>query len=100
MFERNKPMYMTRAISEELSQEHLNFIVEYLLNNRAKLDDYLQVFEFYIENNEQWLIQRQEVPNRETTIYVQLKRSKPINRKVWVMDQGSEGVIVLFPEDY
>ncbi|WP_420812971.1 DUF960 family protein [Peribacillus acanthi] len=64
------------------------------------LNDYLQIFEFYIEDNQQWLIQRQEEPNRETTIYVELKASEPISCKVWVMDQGGEGIIILFPEDY
>lgn len=100
VFERSKPRYMTRAVTEELSKEHQQLIIDYLEEKQELLTDYLQVFEFYVENNQQWLIQRQEVPNRETTIFVQLEEAEPIERTVWVMDQGSEGVIILFPEDY
>lgn len=100
MFERNKPRYMTRTVAETLSKEHQQFLLRYLDEKQERLTDYLQIFEFYVENNQQWLIQRQEVPNRETTIFVQLEEAEPIERTVWVMDQGLEGVIILFPEDY
>lgn len=91
---------MTRAVSEELSIEHQHFIIQFLQEHHAHLTDYLQVFEFYVENNKQWLIQKQEVPNRETTIFVMLEDCQPVERKVWVMDQEREGIIILFPEDY
>ncbi|UGB30586.1 DUF960 family protein [Metabacillus sp. B2-18] len=100
MFEVNKPMYMTRVVYEQLSKEHLDFILQYIYEQQPQLTDYLQVFDFYVEDNEQWLIQRQEVPNRETTIFVPIKESELIERKVWVIDQGQEGIMVLFPEDY
>jgi hypothetical protein len=100
MFEPHKQIFMTRAVTEELSIEHQHFIIQYLKENHTQLTDYLQVFDFYLEGNKQWLIQRQEVPNRETTIFVMLEECQPIKRKVWVMDQEGEGIIILFPEDY
>lgn len=99
MFETHKPIYMTKAVAEEMSEEHLYYIIQYLIEKIEQLTDYLQVFEFYIENGGQWLIQRQEVPERETTQFVDLKETKPIYRKVWVLDQHDH-VMILFPEDY
>ncbi|MBY6088504.1 DUF960 family protein [Priestia flexa] len=99
MFERHKPMYMTRAISEELSKEHQQFIFQYLREQQNQLTDYLQVFEFYIENNQQFLRQEQEVPHREAAIFVTLEECRPIWRTVWAMDQHDH-IILLFPSDY
>ncbi|RKQ12140.1 DUF960 family protein [Ureibacillus endophyticus] len=99
MFEPNKLFYMTRAIAEELPVEHQQFIVQYILKHHQQLTDYLQIFEFYIEDDQQWFIQRQEEPERETTIFVELTTARPIERKVWIMDQVDH-VMMLFPEDY
>lgn len=99
MFELTKPFYMTRAISEELPVEHQQFILQYIFENHQQLTDYLQIFEFYIENDQQWLIQRQEEPEQETAIAIHLVDTDPIHRKVWVMDQVDH-VMILFPEDY
>lgn len=99
MFEKDKPIYKTRAIHDELSLEHQQFILQYVYHNQEKLTDYLQIFEFYVENNQQWLIQRQEEPERETTIYVDMKEAEAINEKVWVIDQ-QDHVIILYPNDY
>jgi hypothetical protein len=99
LFEVNKPKYMTKSIQEELSFEHQQFILRYIHENHNCLNDYLQIFMFYSENNQQWLNQQQEVPKRKKVLFVPLNQSKPINRKVWVMDQGDH-VIMLFPEDY
>lgn len=99
MFEPNKPFYMTRAVSDELSQEHQQFIQRYIYENHEKLTDYLQIFEFYIEDGQQWLIKTQEEPDRETTIFVKLEEVLPINRKVWAMDQD-DYIMLLFPSDY
>ncbi|MBE4907875.1 hypothetical protein IMZ08_07385 [Bacillus luteolus] len=96
MFESNKLYYMTSAVAEELDEEHQVYIVNYIRYHQEQLTDYLQVFEFYIEDNKQWLIQRQEEPNRETTILVQLNNKKPINRIIWVMDQGDRSCNVPF----
>ncbi len=74
---------MTRAVANELGHEHQQFILGYIHENQEKLSDYMQVFDFYVEGNQQWLIQRQEQPERETTIFVQLHNSLPVNRKVW-----------------
>jgi len=90
---------MTRTVSDELSQEYKQFIIQYIHENHKQLTDYLQIFDFYIEDEQQWLTQRQEEPKREKVVYVALKTSKPIQRKVWVMDQDDH-VILLFPEDY
>jgi hypothetical protein len=97
MFENNKKRYMTRAVAEELSDEHQQFILAYIEENQKQLTDYFQIFEFYIEENQQWIIQRQEEPKRETTIYIDLKNAKQIERKVWVTDQVDH---IIFPEDY
>ena len=99
MFEPTKPFYMTRAISEELPVEHQQFILQYIFEHHQQLNDYLQIFEFYMENDQQWLIQRQEEPERETTIAIHLVETGPIHRKVWVMDQ-IDHVMILFPKDY
>ncbi|ARD48838.1 DUF960 family protein [Sporosarcina sp. P33] len=99
MFDPTKPFYMTRAIAEELSEEHQQFILQYIHQHHQHLNDYLQIFEFYIEDGEQWLVQRQEQPERETTIFVGLEETEPINEKVWVQDQ-QDYVIILYPQDY
>lgn len=100
MFEPSKKMYMTRNISERLSGGHILFIVTYLHDNHATLSDYLQVFEFVIEESKQLLIQRQEEPKRESKFVVEIGGCNPINETVWAIDQGDEGVIILYPEDY
>lgn len=99
VFEKDKPAYMTRTIANELSKAYQQFILGYINENGEQLTDFLQIFEFYIENNQQWLFQRQEVPRRETTIFVELNDLEPITRKVWVMDQ-EDHIMLLFPEDY
>ncbi|KAB7666035.1 DUF960 family protein [Bacillus sp. B1-b2] len=100
MFETHKPRYMTRAVTEQLSTEHQQFIIQYLLKQQNQLTDYLQVFEFYVENNQQFLRQEQEVPHREVIIFVRLEKCRPIKRTVWAMNQGLEGIIIMFLEDY
>ncbi|MED0686105.1 DUF960 family protein [Anoxybacillus ayderensis] len=99
MFERHKPRCMTRAVADRLSEEHVQFILRYVDEKYEQMTDDLQVFEFYVENNEQWLIQQQEQPERETTIFVPLKQAAPIEQTVWVMDQ-QDYVILLFPSCY
>ena len=99
MYQSVQGYYMTRAVADELSGEHQQFVLQYLVKQRKQLTDYLQVFEFYIENNEQWLRQRQEVPYREVIVEMKLNKAKPIERTVWsIVDDGY--VTVLFPEDY
>jgi hypothetical protein len=90
---------MTSTVAEELSQEHQQFIVDFIYSHYTEMDDYLQVFEFYVKNNKQFLIQRQEEPRRKINFYMELKDSGPINRTVWVMD-NHDHIILLFPEDY
>ncbi|MDN4492149.1 DUF960 family protein [Ureibacillus aquaedulcis] len=99
MFGPSKPFYMTRAIAEGLPVEHQQFILRYLFEHNHQLTDYLQIYDIYIENEQQWLIQRQNEPQQETIIHVEITTDKPINRKVWVMDQVDHNII-LFPEDY
>lgn len=100
MFTSEKPIYVTRAIAEELPAEHQFFIYQYITEHYKKLTDYLQVFDFFIKDNQQWLTQRQEEPERTTTISMILQNDKPIHRTVWVMNQGEDGAIILFPSDY
>lgn len=99
MFEPTKPFYMTRAVAEELSAEHRQFIVSYLYECHNELTDYFQVFEFSITKKKQLLRQKQEQPQLETKIFVMLKETKSILRTVWAMDQ-LDHVMILFPEDY
>lgn len=99
MFEPAKPFYMTRAVAEELSEEHRQFILQYIHKHHNTMTDHLQIFEFYLEGEKQWLVQRQEQPERETTIFVELQETKPIERKVWVIAEESH-CLILFPEDY
>ncbi|WP_158674385.1 hypothetical protein [Lysinibacillus antri] len=53
VFESKKQYYMTRAVAEELPDEHKRFILQYLHEKQQYLTDYLQIFEFYIENGQQ-----------------------------------------------
>lgn len=99
MYQSVQGYYMTRAVADELSGEHQQFILQYLVKQRKQLTDYLQVFEFYIENGEQWLRQRQEVPYHEVIIEIKLNKAKPIERTVWSI-ADDDCVTVLFPEDY
>lgn len=99
MYESVQGYYMTRAVADELSGDHQQFILRYLVEQQKQLRDYLQVFEFYIENDEQWLKQRQEEPPSETIVAVKLSKAKPIERTVWsIVDDRN--VTVLFPADY
>ncbi|SIS41505.1 DUF960 family protein [Salimicrobium flavidum] len=98
MFEPIKPKYMTKRVADELNVELLGWIVHYLDVHFEKLSDYLQVFEFYVEGSEQWVVQKQEVPDRKTTIKVEID-GKPLKRTVWTLDQ-EDHVMILFPSDY
>lgn len=100
MFNHDRQIFVTKAIAEQLSAEHQFFILKYIHEFSENMTDYLQVFEFYTEDDEQWVIQRQEVPDLETTVKVELDKEKAIDRTVWVMDQGPDGHLILFPEDY
>ncbi|PIC95705.1 hypothetical protein CSV69_10215 [Sporosarcina sp. P26b] len=100
MFSVDKPIYVTRAIAEELPGEHQLFIYQYFWNQQEVMTDYLQVFNFYIEDGHQFVIQSQEQPERETIMKVPLQKQEPIERTVWMMDQGEDGTIILFPNDY
>lgn len=90
---------MTKAVAETLPSEHQQFILNYLVAQAEQLTDYLQVFEFYIENGEQWLKQRQEVPYSESLVSINLCKAKPINRTVWTIVDDQHATL-LFPEDY
>jgi hypothetical protein len=90
---------MTSNVAEKLSHEHQLFIVNFIFTHCKQMDDYLQVFEFYVKNNKQFIIQRQEEPRRKNNFHMELKDSRPINRTVWVMD-NYDHIILLFPEDY
>lgn len=99
MYQSIKGYYMTRDVANELPGEHQQFILHYLVKQQKQLTDYLQVFEFYVENDEQWLRQRQEAPYREFILAVKLGKEKPIERTVWSIVEN-HCVTLLFPEDY
>lgn len=58
------------------------------------------MFKFYIEDGNQFVIQSQEQPESETIMNVPLRNQKPIDLTVWMMDQGEDGTMILFPNDY
>lgn len=100
IFSIDKPIYVTRAIAETFPAEHQLFLYQFFLNHHAIMTDYLQVFKFYAEEGNQFVIQSQEEPERETVIHMPLQEEKPIEVTVWMMDQGSDGTMILFPSDY
>ncbi|MCE4049918.1 DUF960 family protein [Bacillus sp. Au-Bac7] len=99
MFELQKDSYMTGTVKTELSQEHQLFILNYITRFHKQMTDYFQIFEFFVQGDHQWLLHRQEEPEIETLVKVDLQEALPISQKVWAMDE-QDHIIILLPEDY
>lgn len=101
MFESKEKRYLTRAIAEELHIE-IQLLLWHLIDQskRQGLElDYLQVFELSVLDGKQMIVHRQEVPERRRKWSLPLENTKPINGKVWCIDDG-ENQMMLYPCDY
>lgn len=84
----NKPKFETRGINESLCVDYKIFIWNLINRLSEKMElDYLQVFEFSIEDGTQKIIHRQEVPEYEKS-YTIPKVNEGIEGKVFVIDDG------------
>lgn len=100
MFSFDDEIFMTSTIARELPVEHQQFIYHYFKTRQEIMTDYLQIFQFYVQDEKQFLLQSQEQPERETIVEVPLQKEEPIEQTVWMMNQGEDGSIILFPSDY
>ncbi len=98
------PRYLTSGVATDLSSD-LQMILWELLDVKRRQGvelDYLQVFELSIEcalgEVFQKIVHSQEVP-AFSEIQYHRSISKPINRKVWIID-SDEYVTMLFPTEY
>lgn len=101
MFEKNKPRYATRQIASNVNveiQDLLWRIMDSRRNNRETLD-YLQVFHLQRIGDIQMITNKQEQPPMEMVVRLDLKVSQPIDKTIWIIDDGSH-CIMLFPNDY
>lgn len=98
----NKPRYVTRTISEELSIELQAIVWQFydeIIEQRKEKMDYLQVFE--IESNESslTLTNRQEELPFQIKIIIKNKVKGAKNTSIWVIDD-LDYLTMLFPTDY
>ncbi|ARK22269.1 DUF960 family protein [Sporosarcina ureae] len=99
MFSPDKPIFVTSTIAEELPAEHRQFIHQYIEDNHELMTDNLQVFTFYEEHGQQFLSQRQENLERNTTLFVALKNDQPINLTLYMRSQVEKGTIIMYLDD-
>ena len=89
LFDKSKPRYETKGISEELSIEYRIILWNFIEELASEMDlDYLQVFEFKVENGDsQIILHSQEVPE-----YVKEHKfplvDEGVENKVFVIDDG------------
>ena|SRR5699024_1733461 len=101
MFSDKQKRYMTRMIAEVVHveiQKILWDLIDEQRKNGLELD-YLQVFELNAKDGEQYVVHRQEVPERSEKRVFQLKHTIPINQTIWCID-SDEYQMMLFPSDY
>lgn len=85
----NKPKFETRGINEGLCVDYKIFMWNLINRLSEEMElDYLQVFEFSIEDGMQKIIHRQEVPEYEKS-YTMPKVNEGIEGKVFVIDDGN-----------
>ena len=61
--------------------------------------DYLQVFELKVQQGKQYIIHRQEVPERKRERVYQLQYTNLIDQTIWCIDSESNQMMLL-PSDY
>ncbi|MCI1592508.1 DUF960 family protein [Heyndrickxia oleronia] len=101
MFEKDKTKYATQQIASKVSVEIkvlLWRIMDSLTDNQELLD-YLQVFHIQRSDDSQRITNKQEQPPMEMVAELELKKSKPIDTTIWIVDDGSH-CTMMFPNDY
>lgn len=101
MFNDKGKRYMTKTINETVHGE-IQMILWGLIDEQREKDlelDYLQVFELKVQQGKQYIIHRQEVPERKREWVYQLKHTTPIERTVWCID-SDDYQMMLLPSDY
>ena len=103
MFSRNS-RYVTRGVNEEIDIR-LQLIMWSMidkLKDKEKVElDYIQVFKIRKEGNNVVINQSQEVPEYSCTDEIEIEDIQIDDEiKVYVIDNGVEGSIILFPWEY
>ena len=103
MFKKDK-RYVTRGVNEEVDVR-LQLIIWSMidkLRGEGNIElDYLQVFRIRKEGNKIVINQSQEVPEYSCTYEIELEDIQIDDEiKLYVIDNGFEGSIILFPWEY
>ena len=96
--------YVTRGVNEEVDIRLQLMIWSMLdkLKDEGNVElDYLQVFRIWKEGNKIVINQSQEVPEYSCTYEIELEDIQIDDKiKLYVIDNGFEGSIILFPWEY
>ena len=96
--------YVTRGVNEEVDIRLQLMIWSMLdkLKDEGNVElDYLQVFRIRKEGNKIVISQSQEVPEYSCTYEIELEDIQIDDKiKLYVIDNGFEGSIILFPWEY
>ena len=96
--------YVTRGVNEEVDirlQLIIWSIIDKLKDKGNVELDYLQVFKIRKEGNKVVINQSQEVPEYSCTYEIELEDIQIDDKiKLYVIDNGFEGSIILFPWEY
>lgn len=96
--------YVTRGVNEEVDIRLQLMIWSMLdkLKDEGNVElDYLQVFRIRKEGNKVIINQSQEIPKYSCTYEIELEDIQIDDKiKLYVIDNGVEGSIILFPWEY
>ena len=96
--------YVTRGVNEEVDirlQLMIWSMLDKLKDEGTVELDYLQVFKIRKEGNKVVINQSQEVPEYSCTYEIELEDIQIDDKiKLYVIDNGFEGSIILFPWEY
>ena len=96
--------YVTREVNEEVDirlQLIMWSMIDKLKDEESVELDYLQVFKIRKEGNKVVINQSQEVPEYSCTYEIELEDIHIDDEiKLYVIDNGFEGSIILFPWEY
>ena len=96
--------YVARGVNEEVDvrlQLIMWSMIDKLKDEESVELDYLQVFNLRKEGNKIVINQSQEVPEYSCTYEIELEDVQLDDEiKVYVIDNGTEGITMLFPWEY
>lgn len=96
MFEQHKPRYLTRGVDETIPLDIQIFMWE-AVDRMPEPKDYLQVFRLTEQNGLQVIHHTTEQPVFDMT-YILPTIEKPVNAKVYIIDDGDYCTILLATE--